>query len=108
MQLISDCENQKVELVCASNDPHLYFGYTNDMAVRREAMARCGPFLVRARGSDTIFVRAVVDALSCEAVAYCPEMSVRHAELESIGGLLYWAGEILAHAGVPAIRRVRV
>lgn len=84
MRLVSAYENKKVEMVCASNDPLVYFGHTNNMAVRREAMERFGPFMHRARGSDTIFVRAVVDALSCSAVAYCPDMVVQHAEMESI------------------------
>lgn len=84
MRLVSAYENKKVELVCASNDPLVYFGHTNNMAVRRAAMERFGPFMHRARGSDTIFVRAVVDALSCSAVAYCPDMVVQHAEMESI------------------------
>lgn len=84
VRLLSEYENKKVELVCASNDPALYFGHTNNMAVRRGAMDRFGPFVQRARGSDTIFVRRVVDELSCSAVVYCREMSVQHAELDFI------------------------
>lgn len=84
LRLVSDYENKKVELVCSSDDAELYFGHTNNMAVRRSAMDRFGPFVQRARGSDTIFVRRVVGDLSCDAVAYCPGMCVRHAELESI------------------------
>ncbi|MGE0449081.1 MAG: hypothetical protein AB7Q29_05790, partial [Vicinamibacterales bacterium] len=75
---------KKVELVCASNEPTLYFGHTNNMSVRRTTMERFGPFVQRARGSDTIFVRRVVDELSCDAVAFCPDMVVQHAELDSI------------------------
>lgn len=84
VRLVADYENKKAEIVCASSDPELYFGYTNNMAVRRSAMERFGPFVHRARGSDTIFVRSVVEADSCGAVAYCPDMAVQHAELESI------------------------
>lgn len=84
VRLVSDYENKKAEIVCGSGDPELYFGYTNNMAVRSSAMQRFGPFVQRARGSDTIFVRSVVEAESCAAVAYCPDMAVQHAELESI------------------------
>lgn len=84
VHLVSSYENKKAELVCGSEDPLLYFGYTNNMAVRREAMEELGPFVERARGSDTIFIRTVVEALSCAAVDYCHGMAVRHAELESI------------------------
>jgi len=84
LRLLSDYENKKAELVCLSNDAELYFGHTNNMAVRRSAMDRCGPFTQRARGSDTIFVRRIVGELSCDAVTYCPGMCVQHAELESV------------------------
>lgn len=84
VRLISEYENKKTELVCASEDPMLYFGHTNNMAVRRSTMDRFGPFVQRARGSDTIFVRRVVENVSCGAVVYCPDMRVQHAELESI------------------------
>jgi glycosyltransferase involved in cell wall biosynthesis len=84
LRLIAEYENRKTELVCASKDPLVYFGHTNNMAVRRATMDRFGPFVQRARGADTIFVRRVVDALSCDAVAYCPDMGVRHAELDSV------------------------
>jgi glycosyltransferase involved in cell wall biosynthesis len=84
LRLIAEYENRKVEQVCASSDPRLYFGHTNNMAVRRRAMDRFGPFVERARGADTVFVRRVVDGLSCEAVAYASAMLVEHAELDSV------------------------
>ncbi len=84
VRLVSEYENQKAEMVYQSTDPLMYFGYTNNMAVRKSTMDRFGPFVRRARGSDTIFVRRVVDGLSCDAVVYNPDMGVQHAELESI------------------------
>ncbi len=85
LQLVSDYENQKAEMVFKSDDPQVYYGYTNNMAVRRGAMGSLGPYVERGRGSDTIFIRRLVDKQGCQAVAYCPDMAVRHAELESIG-----------------------
>jgi len=84
LELISDYENLKAELVFKAMDPLVYFGYTNNMAMRKSVMDRFGPFEHRARGSDTIFVRRVVDGSGCNAVSYCQRMIVRHAELESI------------------------
>jgi len=84
LDLISEYENLKAESVFRSNDPLVYFGYTNNMAMHRSTMDRFGPFECRARGSDTIFIRRVVDASSCAAVAWCEKMAVRHAELDSI------------------------
>jgi glycosyltransferase involved in cell wall biosynthesis len=84
LQLVSDYENKKSEWVFTSDEPGVYFGYTNNMAVRRSAVLEHGPFLERSRGADSIFVRRLVETLGCQAVAFCPEMSVLHAELDSI------------------------
>jgi hypothetical protein len=62
----------------------LYYGYTNNMAVRRESFAALGPFVEQARGADTIFVRRVVDAYSCEAVRYEPNVRIQHLEMDSV------------------------
>jgi glycosyltransferase involved in cell wall biosynthesis len=82
-RLLADYDNHKAEFICAAGDPAILFGYTNNMAVRKTAMERFGPFERRPRGADTLFVRRVVDVLSCAAVAYCPAMAVQHAELVS-------------------------
>jgi glycosyltransferase involved in cell wall biosynthesis len=84
LHLISEYENRKAQSVFDSMDPLVYFGYTNNMGMRKSVMDRFGPFERRARGADTIFIRRVVDGTSCEAVAYCEDMAVRHAELDSI------------------------
>lgn len=84
LDLISEYENRKAASVFRSDDPLVYFGYTNNMAMHKRVMDRFGPFVPRARGSDTIFIRRVVDGSSCEAVAFCEKMAVRHAELDSI------------------------
>jgi glycosyltransferase involved in cell wall biosynthesis len=82
--LLADYDNRKAELICAAQEPEIFFGYTNNMAVRKTAMDRFGPFERRQRGADTLFVRSVVDGLSCDAVAWCPDMAVQHAELVSV------------------------
>ena len=47
-------------------------------------MDRFGPFEHRTRGADTIFVQLVIHGSSCDSVHYCPQMSVQHAELDSV------------------------
>src|SRR5262249_7582499 len=67
-----------------SSIPDLYYGYTNNMAVRRSVLDQIGGFRDDLpRGGDTIFVREVVDRFSPAAVAYVPEMVVTHLELSS-------------------------
>jgi glycosyltransferase involved in cell wall biosynthesis len=84
-RLLADYDNHRAEFICAAGDSEIMYGYTNNMAVRKPAMDRFGPFERRMRGADTLFLRRVVDGLSCAAVAYCAEMAVRHAELRSAG-----------------------
>jgi glycosyltransferase involved in cell wall biosynthesis len=84
LRLLTSYENCKSEYVFASGRRALYFGYTNNMAVRREMLERHGPFVERGRGADTIFVRRVVDAEGHGVVTHRPDMIVRHLELNGI------------------------
>ncbi len=63
--LLAQYENAKDAFVFSSGIPELYYGHTNNMAVRRTTFERFGPFVERRRGADTIFVRRVVAALPC-------------------------------------------
>lgn len=85
VRLLSDYENKKDEFVFASDHARSYYGFTNNMAVRRSTMERFGPFVERPRGADTIFVRRVVEHEGCGAVVYEPSMRVVHAELDGVG-----------------------
>jgi hypothetical protein len=58
------------------------------MAVRKTSVDHCGVFVERMRGSDTIFVRQVVEEYSCRAVVFSEEAAVVHAELESLRAYL--------------------
>lgn len=64
-----------------------YFGYTNNMAVRRSLFDRLGPFDERPRGADTLLVRRAVQILSADVVRYEPAARVRHLEVEDVARL---------------------
>jgi len=81
-RLLGDYEITKDRWVIASRQPLKYYGFTNTMAVRREAWEACGPFVDRPRGSDTVFVRRLVDSVGCDAVRYVPGMRVSHREID--------------------------
>ena len=81
LELLICYENTKDAYVFSTDDPRLYYGHTNNMAVRRDVFERFGPFVQRLRGADTIFVRRVVGALPCSTVRYCPTAVVDHLEL---------------------------
>lgn len=84
IKMAAEYENLKTEQICQSDDPAVYFGYTNNMAVRRQVMDELGPFITRPRGADTMFVIHVARNLSCSAIGFCRDMVIRHAELTSV------------------------
>ncbi len=88
LALWSQYERTKEEFVFSGSRLDLYYGHTNNMAVRRAVFEDHGPFFERLRGSDTILVRQVVDALGDRAVVFCPDARVRHLELTGPTALL--------------------
>lgn len=81
---LSAYENAKHRCIFSSDDPSLYYGYTNNMAVRREVFDRLGPFSLRFRGSDAILVREQVRHGGLESVSYLQVMSVDHIEFQTV------------------------
>ena len=84
LQLLELYEAEKAAFVFASGIPSIYFGYTCDMAVRRSAMERVGPFAPVVRNADAVLVRRVVDAFSPSALAFCDNMRVRRLEIATV------------------------
>lgn len=81
-------ENEKTSFVYALGDPLAYFGHTNNMAVRRHLLEETGGFVERLRGSDTIFVRRVVDAHGPRVARADDQLLVSHLEIDSTA--TYW------------------
>ncbi|MEJ8569664.1 glycosyltransferase [Elongatibacter sediminis] len=80
-------ELEKSRYVFTGSDKELFYGYTNNMAVRKQVFGDLGPFLERSRGSDTILIRKLVDKYDCDSVLYVPEIKIRHLEINSLGRL---------------------
>ena len=87
--LISDYEDNKVAVIIGSTEVQAYYAFTNNMAVWRRTLDQYGPFLERERGSETIFLRRVVDGEGFQVVAYVPSMRTVHAEMSSLM-TYYW------------------
>ena len=81
---VADYESQKAKYICTERKRELFFGYTNNMSVSREAFLRCGPFLEIARGADSVFVSKVVDAFGVDAVRYAGAAQICHLEIERV------------------------
>jgi GT2 family glycosyltransferase len=94
LALLLEYEHARDAYVLGGERPELYYGHTNNMAVRRETLERLGPFVEGMRGSDTVLVRRVVDAHSTGSVVYCPSAVVTHLEL---GGLRAYYGKVFTY-----------
>ncbi|MCC6141954.1 MAG: glycosyltransferase [Nitrospira sp.] len=79
--LLADYENEKAAYVCQLGTSRQQYAYTGNMAVRRRAWERYGPFVELQRGADTVFVRRIVDCEPHGCVRYCERMADRHLEL---------------------------
>jgi len=84
MRTLQDYEHIKDASVLGGTDPELYYGHTNNMAIRREVFDVLGPFAERRRGGDVICVRKCVDRWGCEAVEYQPDSEVMHLEMDGL------------------------
>ena len=81
-------ENAKNRYIFASRDWPLYYGYTNNMAVRRRVFDEYGYFPEVARGGDAQMVRRVVQSGEAgrAAIRYTKDMFVDHLEFNSVLG----------------------
>lgn len=89
LAMLSAYEAEKAAFTFASGVRDIYYGYTNNMAVRRDVFARTGHFLEIRRGADVVFMHRVIDTYSCSAIRYAPEMQLRHLELSTLGEWLH-------------------
>jgi glycosyltransferase involved in cell wall biosynthesis len=111
LSLVETYEQAKDEFIFGSGIPSLYYGSTNNMAVRREVFAAHGPFLERRRGADTLLVRRIVEDLGTDAVRYRPDARVRHLEIATLADyyrkLFVYGRSIRRLGAVAAVRPLR-
>jgi glycosyltransferase involved in cell wall biosynthesis len=88
MRLIASYDDARVEYILNRGDARATFAFTNNMAVRRTAFERRGPFQLVDRGADTIFVRSLASAEGMGAIGWEPAMRVTHLELQTFWGYL--------------------
>ena len=84
LRRLSEYDTVLAEHVFSSNAADLYFGYTNNMAVRRSLFEKVGAFHEISRGADSVFVRQTVDRLGTDSVGFDPSVSVCHLEILSV------------------------
>lgn len=83
---LSAYENSKNRYIFANRDRSLFYGYTNNMAVKRCVFQKYGYFPEISRGGDAILVRIIVNqGQSGEAaIRYDPAMFVDHLEFNRV------------------------
>jgi glycosyltransferase involved in cell wall biosynthesis len=74
-------EAEKARYVTGQPIRERHYGYTSNMAVRRDLLDSIGPFIERNRGSDVILVHRTLKAHGPEAVRYSSSATVRHLEI---------------------------
>jgi glycosyltransferase involved in cell wall biosynthesis len=84
LRWLSEYETTREAHVLGSGEADLYFGRTNNMAVRRSVLDAIGPFVERMRGSDTLFVQNAVRKFTTGVLAYRESARVRHLEIRSL------------------------
>lgn len=82
--MLAHYENEKAEWVCRGGGSGRYFGYANNMGVRRSWMRSLGSFDNVGRGADTVFVQRLIEAGGAEVVRYVDDVHVRHLEITSV------------------------
>ena len=84
LSMLAAYDHEKNQYVFNSGKKELYYGHTNNMAMRKQLFEDLGPFMERVRGADTILVRQTVNTYSCQVVQYCPEIEVWHMEIDNL------------------------
>ena len=84
LSILSDYECEKTNYIFSGRVKEIYYGYTNNMAVRRSLFEKIGPFIQMKRGADVIFVHRAIEEYSCDVVQYLPDICIRHLEITSI------------------------
>jgi len=85
---LMDYEVAKDARVIGGDDEAAIYGFTCNMAVRREVFERLGGFVDLKRGADTLFAREVAREFSCRSIRFDPGMAIVNLEMD--GPLVYW------------------
>lgn len=83
IRMLSAYDHVKESWTMSQPDGTLYYGHTNNMAVKRACWDAVGPFETAPRGADVVFVRRAVERFGPGAVVYRPEALVHHLEVDT-------------------------
>jgi cellulose synthase/poly-beta-1,6-N-acetylglucosamine synthase-like glycosyltransferase len=84
LAMLAAYECERIDFTFSGTNAGMYFGYTNNMAVRRDIFDRAGPFIEVGRGADTLFVLQVIAQYSCDVICYAPNARILHLEITNV------------------------
>ena len=84
LRRLSEYDTVLAEHINSSQNPDIYFGYCNNMAVRRTLFDEQGGFHEVPRGADTVFVHNAVITHGCDIVGYDGDIRVVHLEIDGV------------------------
>lgn len=84
LRLMTLYEETKAAAIFAGDDRDLYYGYTNNMSVRRQTLMELGGFHEVMRGADSVFIRQLIDRRGADCVSYCRDAGVMHLEITAL------------------------
>jgi hypothetical protein len=84
LSMAADYESKRAQYVWSNDSRRFWYAYTNNLAVRRNAFERCGPFPQIARGGDVVFAANVREEYGPGCVRYAPSALLRHLEIEGV------------------------
>jgi glycosyltransferase involved in cell wall biosynthesis len=84
LSMLETYESERAAFTFSGTAREIYYGYTNNMAVRRETFEKCGPFLEVSRGADSLFVHRVIAEFSCGSARYAPAAEICHLEITTV------------------------
>lgn len=83
VKLIAAYEDARVRYILENRRKRSYFAFTSNMAIRRGAFERYGPFETVPRGADTLFLLRLANEAGPEAAEWVAQMRVQHLEFQS-------------------------
>lgn len=88
LSMLAAYDHERTDYILSKKSGGIYYGYTNNMAVRRDLFYRYGPFPEIMRGADSIFVHRITEGHSHNVVRYEPDARIRHLEITSLWSYL--------------------
>ncbi len=82
-KLLAAYDDARIQYILENRRQRSYFAFTNNMAIRRSAFLRYGPFETVARGGDTLFLQRLTAGEGPVAAEWVADMRVRHLEFSS-------------------------